>query len=144
MQKRGLWWQHEKYSAWKHDFSSNVLYIQCMISFMSHPKPRKTTLLIAIASSYDAPKEDQRNFKTVAEAEQRGRHDATVFACVRVAWRAGQWQRYGAHYNWICQNSPPVNVVPLLGKAAAHDLQLSLCDRWLYLLFCCCCFCCWR
>lgn len=45
---------------------------------------------------------------------------------VRVAWgRAGQWQCYDAHFNWICQNSPPVNVVPLLGKAAACDPQLS-------------------
>lgn len=44
----------------------------------------------------------------------------------RFARRAGQQQSYGVHSNWICQNSPPVNVVPLLGKAAAHDLQ---CDR---------------
>lgn len=48
-----------------------------------------------------------------------------IAACVRVAWRAGHWQRYGAHSNWICQNSPPVNVEPLLHKAVAHDLQLS-------------------
>lgn len=24
--KKGVWWQHEKYSAWKHGFSSNILY----------------------------------------------------------------------------------------------------------------------
>ena len=41
-------------------------------------------------------------------------------ACVRGVWRAGRWQRYGAHSNWICQNSAAVNVVPLLSKAAAH------------------------
>lgn len=58
--------------------------------------------------------------------------------CVRVAWRAGWRQRYGARSNWICQKRPPVNVVPLLGKAAANDL---LYDRWLYLLRCCCCRC---
>lgn len=57
---------------------------------------------------------------------------------VRVAWRAGWRQRYGARSNWICQKRPPVNVVPLLGKAAANDL---LYDRWLYLLRCCCCRC---
>lgn len=58
--------------------------------------------------------------------------------CVRVAQRAGRRQRYGARSNWICQKRPPVNVVPLLGKAAANDL---LYDRWLYLLRCCCCRC---
>lgn len=61
-------------------------------------------------------------------------------ACVRVALRAGQ--RCGTHSNWICQNSLPVNVVRLLGKAAAHDLQLSKDDQWLYLLVCSCCCCC--
>lgn len=60
--------------------------------------------------------------------------------CVRVARRAGWRQRYGARSNWICQKRPLVNVVPLLGKAAANDL---LYDRWLYLLRCCCC-CCWQ
>lgn len=84
--------------------------------------------------SDDEGKEDRRDSEMI---QQRACYHTV--SCVRFAWRAGQRQRYGAHSNWICQNSPPVNIVPLLGKAAAHDLQR---DRWLYLLFCCCCCCC--
>lgn len=78
------------------------------------------------------------------EVERCGCHQTAT--CVRVALRAGHWNRYGAHSNWICQNLLPVNVEPLLRKAAAHDLQLSKYDQWLYLSFCCCCLyclCCW-
>lgn len=39
--KKGVWWQHEKYSAWKHAFSSNILYVQCMISFMGTSEAKK-------------------------------------------------------------------------------------------------------
>lgn len=141
--KLGVWWQHEKYSVWKHVFSTNILYMKTeWFILWQHRKPRKTR-------SNNKCLDDGTNYYCmyVLVLHEWGRGWAGVvrmpyhrtMACLRVAWQAGQWQRCGAHCNWICQNSPPVNVVPLLGKAAAHDLLLSRRDRWLYLLFCCCC-----
>lgn len=36
--KKGVWWQHEKYSVGKHKFSSNnTVYEQCMIILRVYP-----------------------------------------------------------------------------------------------------------